>query len=316
MRNLILLAVATGMMLVASVTEAQRSQKVADHAAHPGQEHSAHDHSVHQHATKPAATPNRTPEAKLAGPHRGTMQQVGQFQVETILEPGGLRLFAYDQQGQPLELKAARGLTTLQIEGDAKRYRYDLFPEVGQDRSARSLAVAIDLSRIAGRKVELTYQLVGVPGADRKPLEFKAIASVPMTEAQQVAAAIATQKVCPVSGQALGSMGRSIPVTVGGKTVYVCCAGCVDAVKENPAKYFPRQQVKLTDPKATAADAEAIKQQKLCPVMDEPLGGMGTPLKVTGLEHDVFLCCKGCVKFLEKEPRKYLAKLAPRNLEK
>lgn len=310
MRSFILLAMATGMLLIASVVQAQTGQEVEKHAAHAGHEH-AHDHAAHQQAAKPEALPEQTANAKPAGPHGGTMQQVGQFQIESILEPGGIRVFAYDQQGQPVELKGARGLATVQIEGDAKRYRYDLFPEAGQDNLAKSLAVAVDLSRIAGRKIELTYQLIGVSGAERKPLQFTATGMVPMTEAQQVAAAIAAQKTCPVSGQPLGGMGKPIPVTVGDQTVYVCCAGCIDAVKENPAKYFPQQQVKLTVTKATEADAAAIKEQKLCPVMDEPLGGMGTPLKVTGLGRDVFLCCKGCVKFLEKEPQKYLAKLPP-----
>ncbi len=131
-----------------------------------------------------------------------------------------------------------------------------------------------------------------------------------MTKAQQMATAIDSQGTCPVSGQPLGKMGKPIPVTVGGETLYVCCAGCIDAVKSNPTKYFAKKP-QLVVTKATDADAAAIARQKNCPVMDEPLGGMGPPLKVTGLGRDVFLCCQGCLKSLEKEPQKYLAKLPP-----
>lgn len=170
--------------------------------------------------------------------------------------------------------------------------------------------MAVDLSRLGGRTVELAYQLVGLPGAERRPAKFAASLKVPMTKAQQMATAIDSQGTCPVSGQPLGKMGKPIPVTVGGETLYVCCAGCIDAVKSNPTKYFAKKP-QLVVTKATDADAAAIARQKNCPVMDEPLGGMGPPLKVTGLGRDVFLCCQGCLKSLEKEPQKYLAKLPP-----
>ncbi|MBS1985661.1 MAG: hypothetical protein JST16_15995 [Bdellovibrionales bacterium] len=50
------------------------------------------------------------------------------------------------------------------------------------------------------------------------------------------------QKTCPVTGEALGSMGDPIAVPVQDHTVWVCCEGCVAAVKEDPEKYL--QQVR------------------------------------------------------------------------
>jgi YHS domain-containing protein len=256
---------------------------------------------------KPATTAAAEP---AVGPHGGSVQQVGTTQFETLIEPGGLRLFAYDSQGQPLDLRAARGLATLQIKGDAKRYRYDLFPELRQDKSALSLAATVDLSRLAGRQVDVRYQLVGIPGSERRPAQFATSVTIPLTPAQQVAAAIAAQKVCPVSGLKLGGMGKPMAVTIGNQTIYVCCASCIDTLKANPTKFLTTAPTLHVAP-ATQADVAAITRQKLCPVMDEPLGSMGIPLKVSGLGRDVFLCCKGCLKSLQKEPQKYLAKLPP-----
>jgi YHS domain-containing protein len=256
---------------------------------------------------KPATSAVAKP---AAGPHGGSVQKVGKMRVESLLEPGGLRLFAYDSQGRSLDLRAARGLATLQIEDDAKRYRYDLFPELKKDKSAQSLAAAVDLSRLAGRQVEIRYQLVGISGAERRPTQFATSATIPLTSAQQVAAAIEAQKVCPVSGQPLGGMGKTIAVTIGDQTIYVCCASCIDTLKANPTKYLTAAPILHVAP-ATKSDAAAVARQKLCPVMDTPLGSMGTPLKVSGLGRDVFLCCKGCLKSLKKEPQKYLAKLPP-----
>ena len=46
------------------------------------------------------------------------------------------------------------------------------------------------------------------------------------------------QQMCPVTGEALGSMGPPVPVVVDGTTIQVCCDGCVAAVRKNPDKYL------------------------------------------------------------------------------
>lgn len=46
------------------------------------------------------------------------------------------------------------------------------------------------------------------------------------------------QKVCPVTGELLGSMGPGIKMQVGDQTVFVCCEGCKKPVEENPDKYL------------------------------------------------------------------------------
>src|SRR3954464_10884437 len=42
------------------------------------------------------------------------------------------------------------------------------------------------------------------------------------------------QKVCPDSGEPLGSMGVPIKVMVKGQPVFVCCKGCEKGVLEDP----------------------------------------------------------------------------------
>lgn len=287
--------------------------------------HDEHDHSAHQQSAE--TMPEKASDAATdgpasSGPHGGQMQVAGTLQLETVVEPGGLQLFAYNAQGKPLDVQAVRGVATLQVAGDAKRYRYDLFPEIRQDKSAESLGVAVDLSKIAGRKVELSFQLMGLVAGERQPMRLDVSAEVPMTEAQQVAAAIAEQKICPVSGQPLGSMGGAIPVSVGDDTIYVCCAGCVGKVKADFPKYLAMlsgstgavppgsEEVRPGVFKTVAADQPFIKAQQKCPVMDEPLGGMGAPLKVHANGKAIYICCAGCAKKIQAEPGKYLQLLA------
>jgi hypothetical protein len=42
------------------------------------------------------------------------------------------------------------------------------------------------------------------------------------------------QRICPVTGAALGSMGVPVKITLRGQTVFVCCQGCVGKAKRSP----------------------------------------------------------------------------------
>ena len=125
---------------------------------------------------------------------------------------------------------------------------------------------------------------------------------------------IAAQKTCVVSNKSLGSMGSPIKVTVkdylsNEQDVYVCCQGCVAKVKKEPDKYLANLRVNGAR-LAQKSDEKAYKAQGKCPVMDEEFGGdMGTPWVVNVKSRDVFVCCKGCIAKVQKDPDKYLAKL-------
>ena len=79
----------------------------------------------------------------------------------------------------------------------------------------------------------------------------KAIAELP--EAEQAAAL--AQKWCPVAAMdghdnLLGSMGMPHKVTLDGKDVYLCCDGCVDTAKKDPAATLAKVE-ELTQRAAT-----------------------------------------------------------------
>ncbi|MEQ8846807.1 hypothetical protein [Botrimarina sp.] len=286
-------------------------------------------HAAHQPAEREPAPPAATQPiaADPEGPHGGSLRSVGELLLEVVVDPTGIRVFAYDKQGKPLDTQAARGAAVLRVEGDPKRYRYDLYPDTARDGAASSLAVAVDLRRIAGASVGVEVQLAGLPGAGREPVRTVAQVSVPMTDEQRAAAAIAAQKVCPVSGEALGSMGEPIAVTVGDQMVYVCCQGCVAPVRAEPAKYLApargatgsvppgTEEVRADVFKVSAADEPYIAAQKTCPVMDEPLDGMGGPYKVHADGKAVYICCPGCAKKIAAEPQAYLKDMAARGVE-
>jgi YHS domain-containing protein len=53
-------------------------------------------------------------------------------------------------------------------------------------------------------------------------------------------AAAEKQRVCPVSGEALGTMGKPYKVALKGRTVFLCCSGCEEDLTKNPDKYLAK----------------------------------------------------------------------------
>ena len=90
----------------------------------------------------------------------------------------------------------------------------------------------------------------------------------------------------------------------------------VEAPKTEEPKADAPKTGKLSDDeikeiKTLPADEQdaALKQAK-CPVSDEALGSMGAPIKVTAEGKTFYICCKGCAKEVETNPKEVVAKLA------
>lgn len=48
------------------------------------------------------------------------------------------------------------------------------------------------------------------------------------------------QRICPVTGKLLGSMGQPPKLSVEGREVFICCAGCEDRLRSDPEQYFAK----------------------------------------------------------------------------
>ena len=46
------------------------------------------------------------------------------------------------------------------------------------------------------------------------------------------------QQTCPITGQPLGSMGVPVKLSLKGQSVFICCPGCEDRLKQNPEQYM------------------------------------------------------------------------------
>lgn len=103
------------------------------------------------------------------------------------------------------------------------------------------------------------------------------VATATLTQAEQLH--IAVQKICPVSGQMLGSMGDPIQAMFGEETAFLCCKGCQG--KDANEQHWKTIQSNL----ATA--------QGTCPIMEKPVTA-GSKSTVVN-HHRIFVCCPPCI---------------------
>ena len=104
---------------------------------------------------------------------------------------------------------------------------------------------------------------------------------------------IAVQKICPVSGSELGSMGDPVKVQVGEEFAYLCCNGCKDQ--------------KINAEHWTTIQTRIAKAQVNCPIMDKPVDSTMKSTVVNGQK--IFVCCPPCIAKIEAEPEAAIDKV-------
>ena len=104
---------------------------------------------------------------------------------------------------------------------------------------------------------------------------------------------VAAQKICPVSGQKLGSMGTPLKIKIGPEELFLCCKGCTTG--QVNAKHWG------------TIHANFAAAQGQCPVMEKPLPKSPKWTIVNG--QIVYICCPPCSKKIQADPKTYLTKL-------
>jgi len=110
-----------------------------------------------------------------------------------------------------------------------------------------------------------------------------------------------------------------------------CCGGgggcCRGATPNDPPAASSRPSSAAIDPlaapPANRGDSVAANRspssalpsqglyggQKTCPVTGEPLGSMGAPIPVTVKGQTIYVCCRGCVAKVQRDPDAFLRKV-------
>lgn len=112
-----------------------------------------------------------------------------------------------------------------------------------------------------------------------------------LTEADHLQ--IAVQKICPVLGSELGSMGQPFKVMIGEQVAFLCCQGCQG--KQVNAQHWKAIQARI-----------AIAQ-RTCPIMDKPVDATMKSTVVNGRK--IFVCCPPCIEKIQADVEGSLKKV-------
>lgn len=129
----------------------------------------------------------------------------------------------------------------------------------------------------------------------------------------------AGNKICPVDGEKIGSMGEAVKIEHKGKIYNLCCAACEMKFKEDPEKYVGIVNKELKKGTSESVDeSQQIKSEdmaKVCPVCGPEEGMMGKEALSYEFEGKTYwFCSQSCLDEFKKNPEKY-SKISEENQE-
>lgn len=97
-------------------------------------------------------------------------------------------------------------------------------------------AVLLDAETRLNPSVAASY--FGASGRPTTPQPVPSLPSAGPSAADELL--IAKQKLCPVTGEPLGSMGKPVKVDVAGRTVFICCKACTKPLLASPTEHLAK----------------------------------------------------------------------------
>ncbi len=221
------------------------SQHAGGHAGH-GAEPTAHQHGTpgDDHAGHARAADSARP----APPHGGQLTAADPLAFEVVYLPKEIRVYLYRRVPQAAPVKDVTGEVSLQRGNVGRATRVPLRHVAPAGGQQDYLSAPIDLGRVKDGEFTATVKLANLPLEDRPGITFAQRVVVSRAKPQVVLAAldqsdeagVARQRVCPVTGAGLESMGGPVKVLVGDKPLYLCCKGCVGKVQSAPEAYLSK----------------------------------------------------------------------------
>lgn len=147
-----------------------------------------------------------------------------------------------------------------------------IYPEVNPETRTNRVRVSVNNSELLLRPGMFTTVVVRTPMSSTEPYKTQIAKARQKPGPSDDKALIAFQKVCPVTGKPLGSMGDPLKVSLNEQAVFICCAGCETPLRDNTAKYFamlapPPEDAVLSVPEQAVIDTGT---QKVVYVEREP----------------------------------------------
>jgi hypothetical protein len=200
--------------------------------------------------SNPARNITPPPPQVILTPHGGEYLTTKTNYFEIVYMPLQTRIYLFDDKIQPLSARNLHVQMTLTIPSEtAPRqipFQYVAVPAgvVEQDY----VVSAFDIRQLTERETPIRFDFSGLsdhhdPTASFTPVFSPSkirpyVARVLPTKADEGAAI--RQRVCPVTGQVLGSRGPAIKVFIADYPLYLSGEDCIPAVQQAPEKFLPQ----------------------------------------------------------------------------
>lgn len=156
----------------------------------------------------------------------------------------------------------------------------------------------------------LSLFLIGCGETAKSPAEFPSTPDAPGSGSRDVDAQ--EQTTPPTGAHSESPKNLAVPDVKPPKADEVPPAKDVEAAPKADAETVLLEDEVAEIRKLPDADQALAIHQVRCPISGEHLGSMGKPVARDVEGTKLFLCCKGCIEELEKDPKSAIAKL-PKN---
>jgi len=178
--------------------------------------------------------------------HGGKVAMTKEYHFEAVFAKDGLKLYPRTHGDEPIDASRLTGTATFYHPNSPEPWFKQKLAATpaGPGQPVRSIGSTVDLGEVPTSGVNVTFQVVGLPDPAETTANFSvafalAGGEIVATKAtKDDAKAIAALKTCPVSKEDLDSMGGPLKVSLGDKSTFICCKGCLKQVQADPNKYL------------------------------------------------------------------------------
>ncbi len=190
------------------------------------------------------------PSTTVLTPHGGHYLSTETNRFEIVFMPLQTRVYVFDKLVKPLSAKEIQVQMSLLMPGErtARKISFQFIPiQPGIDQEY--LVANLDVAPLRGKETPITIDISNLPNRKQPTVSFTPVLTdgkirpyvAQVLPVKTDAEGVMRQRTCPVSGDVLGIKGPVVKLLIADTPLYLCCEGCIKAVRDEPEKYLPRR---------------------------------------------------------------------------
>jgi len=215
-----------------------------------GGRHGGGGHGHGSAPVNPAREVTPPPTQIVLTPHGGEYLLTETSHYEIVYMPLQTRIYLFDNKLKPLSARNvhAEMSLTLPSENAPRRIAFQYVAMPAEATEQDYVVAVFDVRQLKDGETPISFKFSGLPDRRHPTASFTPVfsparirpyvARVLPTEADR--AGVMRQRVCPVSGEVLGSRGPVVKVYIADYPLYLSGEDSIATVEQAPAKYLPQ----------------------------------------------------------------------------